>query len=268
MVFLAPMLSDAEIAELYREEYFTECSETCGAHGNAAYMELADESTDQRAQAALRVDRLIRSQHSVGGTLLEVGCGPGFLLAEMRELGWRVRGIEISEYAARHAREKLDLEVENSALDGAAVSPGSVDAVFMGDVLEHLPRPLESMKRIRGWLATDGVVVVAIPSTLNLASARIGLWLYRVRGRFKTLKIPPYHLYEYTPHSVRRLLNKAGFEVERLEQSTVPLKRMGLRGSPLENVGKAVLQVIAHASCRLFNRGGDRLLIVARKTDL
>jgi SAM-dependent methyltransferase len=259
------MPTDQEIAALYGEEYFTQCSETTGAHGPAAYMEMAGDSAGARRQGAQRLDRILTRALGRRGEILEVGCGPGFLLAELRQLGWSVRGLEISEFAVRHAREKQRLEVNHGTIETVAFEPRTFDAVFMGDVLEHLPRPVSSLKTIRKWMRADGVVLIAIPSTLNLLSVKLGLWVYRVRGRFKTLKIPPYHLFEYTPTSIDRTLQVSGWRAVRMRQTAVPLRKMGLRGSPVENLGKVTLQLLAHLTSRLLNRGGDRLLVTARR---
>lgn len=265
LIVLHPMLSDGEIAAMYGEEYFTEHSDTCGAHGTAAYMEMAAEGAEGRARAARGLSERFLRGGAPGRALLEIGCGPGFLLAAFRDLGWTVTGIEISAFAARHARETLHLDVRQGSIDDADLPDGGFDAVFMGDVLEHLPRPVEALGRVRGLLRPRGVLIVAIPSTMNLLSARIGMELYARRGRFKTLRIPPYHLYEYTPRTIRRVLEQSGFTVAEVDQSTVPLRRMGLRGSAIENAGKVGLQVFAACTSRLFNRGGDRLLAVASR---
>ena len=82
-------------------------------------------------------------------------------------------------------------------------------------------------------------------------------------ARSKTLRIPPYHLFEYTPRTLRRMIASAGFEMRELQQSAVPIQKMGLRGTVIENAGKVSLQLIAHLSSRLLNRGGDRLQAVA-----
>lgn len=181
----------------------------------------------------------------------------------MRAIGWTVKGLELSNFAATHAREKLELEVVEGAVEVGVFPRESFDAVVMGDVLEHLPSPLASLRAVHTWLRPGGVAAIAVPSTLNLVSARLGMSLYRATGRCKTLRIPPYHLFEYTPGTLRAMLTSAGFVVDSLEQSAVSIGKMGLRGSALENAGKASMQLLAHATSALFNRGGDRLLAIA-----
>lgn len=259
---LFPMPSDEEIASLYSEEYFTECTDAVGAHGRRAYMELAAAGEADRRREAVRLDRLLCQHSGRRGRFCEVGCGPGYLLAEMRSLGWEVRGLELSGFAARHAREVLGLEVAEGPLVPGGLPRETFDVLLLGDVLEHLPRPREALTAVWCSLVPGGLVAVAVPSTLNLLSARLGMAVYRLRGRSKTLRLPPYHLFEYTPRSLRAMLETSGFRVDRLRQSAVPLGKMGLRGSLVENVGKAVLQLCAHAGAFAGNRGGDRLLAV------
>lgn len=262
--FVHPQPTEEEIRAMYSEEYFTECGECGGAHGREAYMETAAQSGEERRVRAAELTRLFRKLAPEAKDYVEVGCGPGFFLSEMRSAGWAVQGIELSRYAAEHARTELRLKVQEASLSDAKIPSASVDVVFLGDVLEHLPDPLQSLDTVRAWLRPGGIVAIAVPSTLNLLSARAGLRWYGLRGRWKTLRIPPYHLFEYTPRTLRSTVVRAGFEPVSLRQSAVPLHRMGLRGSALENFAKQLLQITALVTSRLFNRWGDRLLLVAR----
>src|SRR5690606_38061225 len=227
LTFVHPQPSPEEIAEMYQEEYFRANSDEVGAHGPRAYMEMAEESVEERKEPAGRLDEALRRGRPERGRLLEIGCGPGFLLAEMRALGWTVQGLELSAFAARYAREALGLEVLEGAVEPGVFPRDSFDAVIMGDVLEHLPAPLASLRAVHTWLRVGSVAAIAVPSTLNLASARLGMALYRATGRCKTLRIPPYHLFEYTPKTLRAMLTSAGFEVVSLRQSAVPIGKMG-----------------------------------------
>ena len=263
MAFIFPQPSDAEIESLYAEEYFTACSETVGAHGTEAYLEQAKSGGAQRRVRAAWLDRKLRNHLPAGGQLLEVGCGPGFFLAAMKEVGWQVKGLEISSFAAQYGREHLGLEILVAPIADGSFPAATFQAILMTDVLEHLPDPVASLRAVRSWLAPGGILAVAVPSTMNLLSAQIGLTAYRALGRFKTLRIPPYHLFEYTPRTLRTTLATAGFRLLELDQSAVPIDKMGLRGTAVENSGKVALQLLAHLTARVFNRGGDRLFALA-----
>jgi SAM-dependent methyltransferase len=264
LVFIDPQPTEEEVAALYDESYFTECTATHGAHGTRAYVQRAEASRARLQEACRSLERSMGLPGASRGRLLEIGCGPGYLLGAFRALGWTVTGLEISAYAAERARSDLGLHVIHGSIATSTFAPASFDAVLMGDVLEHLPDPLSCLRIVHGWLAEGGSLVVAVPSTMNLLSSKLGIAAYRLLGRYKTLNIPPYHLFEYTPRTARGLLAAAGFHVVHLRQSAVSLGRMGLRGTAFENVAKAVLQLAAIATSRLLNRGGDRLLLVAR----
>ena len=45
--------------------------------------------------------------------LLDVGCGYGFFLNEMKSRGWKVEGIEVSSTGRQHAKGKLQLCVHS-----------------------------------------------------------------------------------------------------------------------------------------------------------
>ncbi len=264
-VFLHPMPSDEAIAGFYSEEYYTACDEAGGAHGNLPYTELLEQTAGARRRAARRLDADLVKHLGMRGAFAEIGCGMGHFLGEMRSLGWRVWGLEISGYAAERARRDHGLDVATGAIEPGALPRGAFDACFMGDVLEHLPRPVEALGVVRDSLSPGGILAVAVPSTLNLLSARLGMALYRMSGKVKVIRIPPYHLFEYRPDSLTRVIGESGFDVLEMRQSAVPIGRMGLRGNVVENAGKVVLQILAHATSSVCNRGGDRLLALARR---
>ena len=267
LTFVCPQPTAEEIVQLYDEEYFTSGDSDCGAHGPRAYMEMAAEGESSRVEGARSLDRELAAVRPERGLFLEVGCGPGFLLREMRGFGWAVAGLELSEYAVSFARAELGLDVRQGAIAPGEWTARSADAVFLGDVLEHLPDPVRSLGIIRDWLRPGGAIAVAVPSTMSLWSAQLGLAGYRLLGKEKILRIPPYHLVEFVPSTLRRTLETAGFEVVQLQVGAVPIRKMGLRGSPVENLGKVTLQLAAHASSRLFNRWGDRILAIGRRAD-
>jgi len=92
------------------------------------------------------------------GDLLEVGSAYGFFLDEASRRGWRVRGIEPSPHAARHAREQLGLDVASEPLSELATERNSVDAIAMWDVIEHLPDPRATLEAAYAWLRPGGVL--------------------------------------------------------------------------------------------------------------
>jgi SAM-dependent methyltransferase len=98
-----------------------------------------------------------------GGRMLEVGCGHGLLLDEARRRGYEVEGIELSEEAARHARDALGLPVREISLEHRGLDRERYDVIVMIDVLEHLDDPTGAIRRCHELLAPGGALLVATP---------------------------------------------------------------------------------------------------------
>ncbi len=69
-----------------------------------------------RRATARRLLELIAAQVP-SGRLLDVGCGHGLLLDEARRSGYATVGLELSRTAARHARERLGIDVRELPLE-------------------------------------------------------------------------------------------------------------------------------------------------------
>ena len=102
--------------------------------------------------------------------VVEIGCGDGALLAELRSRGFggELRGFEVSDEAARLARERgFDVGV----FDGTAlpVDDGAFDLAILSHVLEHVHEPARLLREA-GRVA--GAVVVEVPLESNLSGRR------------------------------------------------------------------------------------------------
>ena len=154
--------------------------------------------------------RAIDALHPAKGRVLDVGCGNGALLVEMRARGWEVHGTQVSRNAAAYARDRLGLDVCLGELTDAPYEPGSFDVIMLWHVLEHLPRPAAYLARCRELLKPDGVVVIEVPNAGSAASAVSGAWCMNWD--------PPNHLWHFTPDSLSRSLDRAGFHAGVLTQ--------------------------------------------------
>ena len=136
------------------------------------------------------------------GKLVDVGAGRGRFVATARAAGWDARGIEPS------ARTDAP-HVERVAVEDAEVAPGSLAAVSVWHVLEHLEDPRAALERVRGWLRPGGIVIVGVPN-LDSLQARIG------GARWYHLDLPR-HRTHFTARGLHALLTATGFEVARTE---------------------------------------------------
>lgn len=161
-----------------------------------------NEEAGQRATARSSLEAL--ESHVPAGTLLDVGCWVGFLLDEASKRGWETRGVEPSHFASSHARDRFQLDVVTGGLEHLPEGAGPFDAVFLGDVLEHLVDPGATLARVHARLRPGGVVALALPD----AGSRPA----RAMGR-RWWSILPTHVQYFTRSSITRLLTGQGFEV-------------------------------------------------------
>jgi SAM-dependent methyltransferase len=223
----------------------------------AAYVE---EEAGQRATAARILERIER--HTAPGRLADLGCWVGFLLAEARDRGWQVQGAEPSRFASAYARERLGLDVVTATLDARELDGFRVDAIFLGDVIEHLPDPAAALQRIRSLLQPGGVLCLALPD----AGSRIA----RVLGA-RWWSVLPTHVQYFTRASLRRLIEANGFEVEWI--GTAPkgftvryyLSRLEGYSRPVAGVAVRVAETVGLADRIVWPDFRDRMLVVARR---
>lgn len=151
--------------------------------------------------------------------VLEVGAGDGRFLARLAAAGHPVSGIEPSPTACEQARAR-GVEVENVAVSDARVESRSQDAVLLWHVLEHLEEPEQALRRVHGWLAPQGRVVVACPNLSSL-QARIGgdAWFHQDVPRHRT---------HFTAPGIRLLLERTGFRVERVRHLLIEQNPLGM----------------------------------------
>jgi SAM-dependent methyltransferase len=155
------------------------------------------------AQPVLRAfDRqrlaMLRPLLRPGASLLDVGAGRGRFVISALAAGYDARGIEPSPRGAG------DRRVETATIEQADVAEGSLEAVTVWHVLEHLDDPAGALSRIRHWLRPGGSLLVGVP---NLASAQSRLG----GSRWYHLDVPR-HRVHFTPAGIGSLLRASGFE--------------------------------------------------------
>jgi SAM-dependent methyltransferase len=139
------------------------------------------------------------------GRALEIGCGDGWMLASLRDIGWRVLGTERSAESAQFAVHQQGLAVIVGELGALKPAP-AFDLIFMHHVLEHLPDPMTTLRQCVALLKPGGTLIVAVP---NFAS-----WQFRVsRQGWFHLDVPR-HLVHFSPQSLTDAMQRAGLRVE------------------------------------------------------
>jgi hypothetical protein len=132
-------------------------------------------------------------------------------------------------------------------------------------VLEHVPDCRAVVDEVARVLAPGGHFYLRGPITTHSLARRLALAAYGIAGREIVLREPPYHLWEFTPGSLRRLLESAGLRVIRMRQSKIPPGRAHGEKTPLQRAALGVLDAVNLPLTRACNVLGDRVVAVARK---
>jgi len=261
LITIQPQPSADEITEMYAEQYFTLADKSL-LHGEQDYLTATANADHSEKINFFR-------QYVKTGNFLEIGCATGSLLLQLRDSGFNVCGIEISEFAAKTGKEKYGLDIINSAfssdLIGKQLALNYFDAIYLGDVLEHFTNPVEALENINKLLKKGGYVFAEVPSTLNLISSRLAFLYYRISGKKMTMTLPPYHLTEFFPGSLRKAFKRAGFEKSIIKQQCKHPKTIPLRHSFIENTAKLLMQYPNYYLTKYFGILGDRMTGIARK---
>lgn len=142
------------------------------------------------------------------GRLLDFGCGGGSFLERMHSQGWHVTGMDNSEAAVERVRRDLGIPVFAGTLPNDDLPAGEFDVITMWHSLEHVHEPLTVLRAAYDLLAPGGRIVVAVPNIDSAPARRFGpAWF--------GLDLPR-HLTHFTPPTLRRMLERAGFAVGRV----------------------------------------------------
>ena len=124
-------------------------------------------------------------------SVLDSGCGPGLLVAALRDRGVEAWGMDISEYAIDHVRE----DVRPFCRIGSAADEldRQYDLIVSVEVLEHLPRHLASRAVAIMSSHTDDILFSSAPSDFgdpshqNVQPSDYWIGLFGRHGFFRDL---------------------------------------------------------------------------------
>lgn len=147
---------------------------------------------------------LVEEHTTAGRTLLDVGCGYGFLLQQAKVRGWGCGGIDLSQEAVTYARQQ-GLLVNREDWPGVGGTYSCISALWL---MEHLPDPLAFLGWARAHLAPGGVLLLCVPQEwthYQYAANHVAA----VHDFF----VHPTHLHYWSAASFYSLLGRAGFRV-------------------------------------------------------
>jgi SAM-dependent methyltransferase len=200
-----------------------------------------------------------------GNRLLDFGCGGGAFLQRMYRQGWQVVGLDTCPRVVEDIRANLRLPALVGTLPHPELSPGSFDAVTMWHSLEHVHRPLETLREAWQVLAPGGKLVLGVPNVHSAPRRWFGPAWYGWSL--------PHHLSHFSPATLRAMVEKAGFRAERtlirgklswLRKSAASARRLGLAAGWRRWMTNRMLSRQV-AAWLVWTRQSDEIVLVAEK---
>ncbi len=142
-----------------------------------------------------------------GGRLLDLGCGAGNFLADLKGLGWETFGVDPSPIAVASAVSQGLKNISVGSVDTLEFSDGFFDAVHLLHVFEHFPDPAAALRELNRVLKPGGVLVIGVPQYGGISSIMCGKWWDGF--------VIPLHYVHYRKATFQRLFKEAGFSLEK-----------------------------------------------------
>lgn len=169
--------------------------------------------------------RLLRRVPPGGGTVLELGPGPGAMTRVLLARGHRVTVVE-NDPEALKVLQALGVEVISGNLDSTdwldALAGRRFDAVLACDVLEHLRKPEDVLHRLSEFVAPMGRLVISVPNIAYagvVAAMRNGIFDYSDKGQLDRT-----HVRFFTKRSIEKVLLDCGWSPRVWEANRVPVE--------------------------------------------
>ena len=137
--------------------------------------------------------------------ILDVGCGTGANLLMLSQFG-DAEGVDVSEDALAFCRERGLENVKLGAAEQLPYEDGTFDLVTALDVVEHLDDDLAGLREMRRVLRPGGRVLLFVPTFMFLWGLQDDVSNHRRRYRMPELQ---------------RVLEQAGFEIERTTYANI-----------------------------------------------
>ncbi|MFN3219288.1 MAG: class I SAM-dependent methyltransferase [Acidimicrobiales bacterium] len=202
------VLADDDLGELYSSWISPAQAERCVRQFAADDpSRTAFDASRHAVGRLLTLRRAVEVRSGEAPRLLDFGCGDGGFVRLAAGFGFDAHGVDFSS-SRRTQAERGGVELVSDVDQWHREERGTVDAVTMIEVLEHLVDPVGALRNLTTVLEPGGVLLVEVPDCSGIDSPSDF-------GGFNYLN-PLEHVNAFTPETLEQLCARAGF---------VPLRR-------------------------------------------
>lgn len=140
-------------------------------------------------------------------SVLEIGCSHGSFVGLMQLAGYQAQGVEMSPWVVDFGKRTFGVPISVGPVENLDIPKGSLDAIALMDVLEHLPDPVATMAHCLELLKPNGILLIQTPQfreEMRFAD------LQETKGPFLEQLKADEHLFLLSERAVRRLFDQLG----------------------------------------------------------
>ena len=132
---------------------------------------------------------------------LDIGCAFGGFALEAKQMGYRAKGLDISDYAVQYA-VKSGLDAKAGKLEDIPFPENSFDIVTMIEVIEHVSDPKKAFHILSDMIRPGGLLILQTANFEGLqAKHKKSDYHYYLPG----------HLHYYSKSNLEKILKRFGF---------------------------------------------------------
>lgn len=189
LIFSNPILEAEKINRFYEKSFFT----------------YEDESKYLKKTYRFYLEQALEGKDIQKLKLLEIGCGDGFFLEEIRDLGIKsVYGVEPSRPAVERAPKSFKKNIKINVLKKNLFKENFFDVICCFHTLDHVTNPNIFLKICFQLLKKGGVVLFIVHNTDGLS-----VKLFGENSAIFDIE----HIYLFNPKSLSTIFQKNRFKV-------------------------------------------------------
>lgn len=172
-----------------------------------------------------------------GESLIDIGCGTGEFIVQLRERFNTLVGIDTNshaiEFTVKRVGKDRNILLQCGELDSFHFPAEHFDVCLCLDVLEHVKDLPALLKEIHRILRPGAEMIVTVPNWYDMIVSGI-------------LKIDPFHINTFTPWRWMKLLKRAGFKIKLFRAVDFPILKSDFLARKIYFLGMCILIVAIH----------------------
>lgn len=193
----------------------------------------------QKKRIETLVDYLKECQK--GKRILDIGCQSGWLCDYLYSMGFTPFGVDFEEELIKNAKRKyahIDFTVADAEVN-IPFPEGHFDYIFAGDIIEHVRFTDHFIHELNRVLKNEGILILTTPNHSVIKNILIAIFRY---DKHYDPEFPHYRF--YTVNSLRNVLVKRGFSIEKIKL----LGKLPFLAQSIFIVAKKIARIIVFSS--------------------